>query len=225
MSAAVRHPDPIEEYVRELTAALHGPPNAKSRLVEEMRGGLLDTAAAHAAAGAPEDDAARLAVRDFGTVEDLAPACQHELTIAQARHTARTVALTAPFLLTCWHLSRAGDPQALAWQTLAAHLALIATLAALLAAAALAATGPLARRLPTPHGLPRAVAWTGTTASGAMAVATLSLAIAAALATNWPLLAAAGALAAASHAVVATSARACRRCVGLALPRREPIRG
>lgn len=211
MSAAAPR-DPIEEHVAELRGTLLGPAKVKSRLLEEMRGGLLDTAAAHAEAGVPEDVAARLAVRDFGTVEDLAPACQHELTIAQARHTARTVALTAPFLLACWHLSRTGDTP---WQALAAHLALIATAAAVLAAATLAATGTLARHLPTPHRLPLAVAWAGTTASAAMAVATLCLTIAAALATNWPLLAAAGALSAASHAVVATSARACRRCVAL----------
>ncbi|MEU2244895.1 transposase [Streptomyces sp. NPDC018338] len=59
------------------------------------------------------------------------------------------------------------------------------------------------------------VAWTGTTAGAALGVTTLALATAAALATNWPLLAFAGTLAAASHAVVAASARACRRCARL----------
>ncbi|MET8688384.1 permease prefix domain 1-containing protein [Streptomyces sp. NPDC004732] len=203
--------DPVEEHVARLSATLLGPPRAKSRLLEEMRDGLLGTAEALVESGVPEAEAARLAVRDFGTVEELAPACQHELTIAQARHTARTLTLTVPFLLACWYLAR-GD---LLWQQLAAHLALIATLAALLAAATLAATGALARRLPTPHRLPLTVAWVGTTASAAMAVAALSLTVAAVLATNWLLLAAAGVLAAASHAVVATSVRACRRCVGL----------
>ncbi|CAM5665576.1 hypothetical protein SALBM135S_00130 [Streptomyces alboniger] len=211
MSAAA-HRDPVEEHLAKLGARLLGPAKAKSRLLEEMRGGLLDTAAAHAESGLPAGDAARQAVRDFGTVEDLATACQHELTIAQTRHTARTVTLMAPLLLACWYLARTGD---LLWQQLAAHLTLVATLSALLAAAALAATGTLARRLPTPHRLPLAVAWAGTTASAAMAVATLSLTIATALATNWLLLTAAVTLAAASHAVVATSARACRRCVGL----------
>ncbi|WP_369216286.1 permease prefix domain 1-containing protein [Streptomyces flavofungini] len=211
MSAAVPR-DPVEEHVAKLRATLLGPPGATSRLLAEMRDGLVDTAAAYAESGVPETEAARLAVRDFGTVEDLAPACQRELTIAQARHTARTITLMAPFLLACWYLARTGD---LLWQQLAAHLALFATLSALLAAAALGATGTLARRLPTPHRLPLTVALTGTTASAAMAVATLSLAIATALATNWLLLTAALALAAASHAVVATSARACRRCVGL----------
>ncbi|MFF3645877.1 permease prefix domain 1-containing protein [Streptomyces sp. NPDC002564] len=211
---------PVEAHVAELTAALHGPARAKSRLVEELHDGLLDTAAAHAGTGLPGEEAARRAVREFGTVDELVPACQRELTIAQARHTARTVVLTAPFLVACWYLARTADdgtPGHLphAAQLLAVHLAFVATLAALCAAAALAATGPLARRLPAPHRLPRLVAWAGTTASAAMAVATLALAVAAALATQWPLLAAAGALAAAAHAVVAASARACRRCAAL----------
>ncbi|MFG2903260.1 hypothetical protein ACGFZH_40030 [Streptomyces zaomyceticus] len=59
------------------------------------------------------------------------------------------------------------------------------------------------------------VAWTGTTAGAALGVTALALATAAALATNWPLLAFAGTLAAASHAVVSTSARACHRCARL----------
>ncbi|WP_306333246.1 permease prefix domain 1-containing protein [Streptomyces sp. KL118A] len=212
---------PVDQHVAALTAALHGPDKAKSRLLAEMRDGLVDTAAAHADAGADDEEAARLAVREFGTVDELVPGCQRELTVAQARHTARTVALTAPFLVACWYLVRAAGDEPAAWQLphaarlLAGHLALVATLAALLAAATLAATGTLAHRLPTPHRLPLVVAWAGTTASAAMAVATLALATAAALATNWPLLAAAGALAAASHAVVATSSRACRRCATL----------
>ncbi|MFD3724837.1 hypothetical protein [Streptomyces sp. NPDC058671] len=56
-----------------------------------------------------------------------------------------------------------------------------------------------------------------------MAVTTLALATAAALAVNWPLLACAGALAAASHAAVATSARACRRCARLPEPKSPPL--
>ncbi|MEV0258701.1 permease prefix domain 1-containing protein [Streptomyces sp. NPDC050732] len=220
-----RAADPIDDHIAALTAALHGPAKAKSRLAEEMRAGLVDTAAAHADAGADDEEAARRAIREFGTVDELVPACQRELTIAQARHTARTVALTAPFLVACWYLARTAGGGPAPWQLahtpqlLAVHLAFVATLAALLAAATLAATGPLARRLPasnrTPDRLPLVVAWSGTTASAAMAVATLALATAAALTTNWPLLTAAGALAAASHAVVATSARACRRCATL----------
>ncbi|MGH4031663.1 permease prefix domain 1-containing protein [Actinomycetota bacterium Odt1-20B] len=212
--------DPVEAHVAALSAALHGPSGAKARLVEELRDGLVDTAAAHVAEGVPHEAAARQAVREFGTVDELVPSCQRELTIAQARHTARAVALTAPFLIGCWALAwNAGHPQASPLprtaQLMAVHLAGVALCAALLAAVTLAVTGTLARRLPTPQGLPRVVAWAGTTASTAMAVTALVLATGAALATNWPLLAFAGVLAAASHAAVAASARACRRCARL----------
>ncbi|MGW5417733.1 hypothetical protein ACWEUT_39445, partial [Actinomadura geliboluensis] len=78
-----------------------------------------------------------------------------------------------------------------------------------------AATGPVARRLPPPPRLPLAVAWTGTAAAVAMAVAALALVAAAVLASDWPLMLLSGAFAAASHAVVAASSRACRECARL----------
>ncbi|MFF3765648.1 permease prefix domain 1-containing protein [Streptomyces sp. NPDC001922] len=222
MTAVGRPADPIDDYVGTLTAALHGPVRAKARMIEEIRGGLVDTAAAHQGDEVPYARAAREAVREFGPADELVPSCQRELTIVQARHTARVVALAAPFLIACWYLARtAGHAQAWEWfrtaQLLAVHLAGVATVAALLAAVALAATGHLARRLPTPQALPRAVAWAGTTTSIAMAVATLMLAGASLLATDWPLLAFAGGLAAVSHAAVAGAARACRRCARLVL--------
>ncbi|MGW7052538.1 permease prefix domain 1-containing protein [Streptomyces sp. NPDC054887] len=217
MNATGRHADPVEEYAHTLAGALHGPARVKARLVDEVRDGLAETIAAYTHGGLPREEATRQAVRDFGSPDEIVPSCQRELTIAQARHTARAAALAAPFLIACWYVVRSADPGQ-AWlvpraaQSLAVHLAGIAGVAALLAAATLAATGTLARRLPTPHHLPLVVAWTGTTASVAMAIATLSLTISALLATTWPLLALAGSLAAASHALVAASARACRRC-------------
>ncbi|MFB6531470.1 permease prefix domain 1-containing protein [Streptomyces sp. NPDC056399] len=212
--------DPLAAYVADLTAALHGPARTKDRMIEEIRGGLEDTADAQVERGVPRREAVGAAVREFGTVDELVPSCQRELTLAQARHTARAVALTAPLLIVCWYLTGvpAQEPGGTVLHTsrlLAAHLSGVAIAATLLAAAALAATGTLARRLAPPARLPALVAWTGTTAGAAMAVTTLALVTAAALATNWPLLACAGALAAASHAVVATSARACRRCARL----------
>ncbi|MEU2572086.1 permease prefix domain 1-containing protein [Streptomyces anulatus] len=212
--------DLVEKHVAELDALLHGPSRAKSRLVEEARDGLTETVAAYEGEGEPYERAVHKAVAEFGSARELAASFQRELTIAQARHTARAIALSAPFLLACWSLVQStGAPQTSAVpraaQLLATHLATVAGAAVLLAAAALAATGVLARRLPVPHRLPLTVAWTGTTASVSMAVATLALATASVLAENWPLTAAACALAAASHAVVAGSARACRRCARL----------
>ncbi|MEV7655684.1 permease prefix domain 1-containing protein [Streptomyces anulatus] len=212
--------DLVEKHVAELDALLHGPVRAKSRLVEEARDGLTETVAAYTGEGEPYERAVHRAVAEFGSARELAASFQRELTVAQARHTARAIALSAPFLLACWFLvQHTGAPQTSAVpraaQLLATHLATVAGAAVLLAAAALAATGVLARRLPVPHRLPLTVAWTGTTASVSMAVTTLALATASVLAENWPLTAAACALAAASHAVVAGSARACRRCARL----------
>ncbi|MEU8677618.1 permease prefix domain 1-containing protein [Streptomyces sp. NPDC048560] len=224
MNAHGRNADPIERHIVALAATLHGPAKAKARMIEELHDGLTDTAEAIADEDVPYARAAERAVREFGTLDELVPSCQRELTIAQARHTARTVALTTPFLIACWHLARTTDHEA-TWQlpyvaqALAVHLAAVATVAALLSAGTLAATGTLARRLPTPHQLPFLVACAGTAAGVAMAVTTLALATASALATNWTLLAFAGTLAAASHAPIASSARACRRCARLPLAR------
>jgi hypothetical protein len=221
VTAISRQADPIEDYVAALAAALHGPARVKARMVEEIRDGLADAVAAHTREGVPYQRAARRAVREFGTTDELVPSCQRELTISQTRRTARTAALTVPFLIACRHLIWTADhDQDWPLRLLTVHLAGVAAVAALLAAATLAATGTLARRLPTPHRLPLAVAWTGTTAGVAMAIATLALATAAALAANWPLLALAGALTAASHAVVSAAARACRQCARL--PITEP---
>ncbi|WP_405499486.1 permease prefix domain 1-containing protein [Streptomyces niveus] len=210
--------DPVADHVAALSAALHGPVRAKSRMIQEIRDGLTDTVEAHTHDGVPPDVAARLAVREFGTPEQLVPSCQRELTIAQARRTALSVTLTVPSLIACWHLIwTAGQGWQLQQtaQLVAVQLAAVAAVATLLMAAALAATGALARRLPTPERLPLAVAWAGTTAGVAMVVATLALAVLSPLATNWPLVTLAAMVTALSHGVVASSARACRRCARL----------
>ncbi|MFG2019860.1 permease prefix domain 1-containing protein [Actinomadura geliboluensis] len=208
--------DPVEEYAAALAGRLRGPARAKARLVAEIRDGFADTVTAHAAEGVPYGHAVRRAVREFGTAAELAPGCQRELTIAQVRRTARAAALAVPSLAGCWLLIWASGPGG-GWplRLLAVHLGCVAAVAGLLAAAALAATGPVARRLPPPPRLPLAVAWTGTAAAVAMAVAALALVAAAVLASDWPLMLLSGAFAAASHAVVAASSRACRECARL----------
>ncbi|WP_131741626.1 permease prefix domain 1-containing protein [Actinomadura roseirufa] len=216
MSGADPAGDPIGDYVADLSAALHGPARAKARLIREIHEGLTDAVDAHAAEGLPRHQAARLAIREFGTAADLVPCCQRELTIAQARHTARAAARTVPFLLACWLLLWTAVPDG-GWapRLLTVHLAGVAGTVALLAAATPAVTGALARRLPVPRRLPLAVAWTGTTAGLGMAVAALALITSSPLAADWPPLALAGVLAAVAHGMVATSARACRRCARL----------
>ncbi|MEU2766575.1 hypothetical protein [Streptomyces diastaticus] len=97
----------------------------------------------------------------------------------------------------------------LAYQV-AVRLSAAAGVAVPLAVPAPAAGGAWGRLLPAAERLPAAVARTGTAASAAMAATTLALAVAALLAGQWPPAVPAGALAAASHAAVAGSARACR---------------
>lgn len=212
----------IEDHLAALDTALYGPVRAKSRMLAEVRDGLADAAAAHTGAGAPSRAAAAArAVRDFGTVEEVGPAFQRELTIVQARQTARIVALIVPFLMVCWYLVGATDEDAggrlpAAVHVLAANLGGLAALAALLAAGSLAATGAVSRRLATPRRLPLVVAWTGTTAAVALAVSALTLSAGAVLAQSWPAGALAGALTLVAHTRLAASARACRHCALLA---------
>ncbi|MFI6079715.1 permease prefix domain 1-containing protein [Streptomyces sp. NPDC051217] len=211
-------PDPVAAHIAALSDALHGPLRAKSRMIQEIRDGLTDTVEAHTRDGVPYEQAALLAVREFGTPEELVPSCQRELTIAQTRRTALSVTLTVPFLIACWHLIWTSGQDWQLQQTaqlVAVQLAAVAAVATLLAGAALASTGALARRLRTPQRLPLAVAWAGTTACVAMVVAMVALAVVSPLATNWPVVTLAAMVTALLHGMVASSARACRRCARL----------
>ncbi|MCF2530181.1 permease prefix domain 1-containing protein [Yinghuangia soli] len=216
--------DPVARYAAALDGALHGPRAAKARLVEEVRGGFEDTVAAYEDEGLRREEALQHALDEFSSPDDLAPSCQRELTVAQARHTARSVVRTAPFLAGAWLLvdtaREPAHPAHQAAQLLAVHLAAAACLAVFAAAIALAVTGSLVRRAGTPQWLPKAMAWTGTAASVCTAAAALTLAITSLMSADWVIVAGAGALAAASHALVAGSARACRRCARL--PIAEP---
>ncbi|WP_190819450.1 permease prefix domain 1-containing protein [Saccharopolyspora pogona] len=208
--------DLIDDYVAELTAALHGPARAKSRLVEEIRDGLAEAVAAHTGEDLPYQHAFQAAVREFGTPAELAPGCQQELTIAQTRHTARALIVTVGFLVTCWYLTwTAGHSQGWQLPPVVEILAAIATTAGTLAAAALFATGALTRWLSVPDRLPLVVGWMSTTASVAMPFAALAFATSMPLARAWPLIVLAVGLTVASHAMLASAARACRECARL----------
>ncbi|KAA5835975.1 permease prefix domain 1-containing protein [Saccharopolyspora hirsuta] len=203
--------DPVEHYVADLARALRGPTRAKSRMVDEIRDGLAETIAAHAAHGAPHDEAVERALREFGTVDELVPSCQQELTIAQTRHTAAKLVAVVGFLIICGHF---------AWTTerlpTTAQLMLgVATTAAALAGAALAATGVLTRWMPMPQNLPLLVGWASSTASVAMPFAALALATTAPVDTAWPLIPLSAVVAVGSHVVLAASARTCRECARL----------
>ncbi|MEN3583907.1 hypothetical protein AAH978_07110 [Streptomyces sp. ZYX-F-203] len=217
MSEGVPSVDPIGDHARALASAVRGPAGVKARMIEALRLDLEDAASDHGREGVPYRTAARRAVRESGTVAELADSWQRELTIAQTRRTARAVAATVPLLVACRYLvhrtdSGRGPELAFFAQALASHLTCLAGIAAVLAGAALIVTGPVARRFPTPGGLPSGVAWSATVAGASTALAALALAVAVVSGADRPPLFVAGVFAAASHAVVAGSARACRRC-------------
>ena len=209
--------DPIEIHLANLAAVLRGPARAKARMVAELREGLLDAARESSHQRDPGAEAARDAIRQFGSVAEIAPSFQRELTIAQARHTARTVLLLAPCAVLCWYLvlHASGQPLPGLAQAVAGYLGGIAAVTAFLAAVFLLSTGSLARRMPTPERLPLVVAWTGTTAAVALGLSAVTLTVASVLAANWPLTAAACLFTVAFHARVANSARVCRECARL----------
>lgn len=78
----------IGEYADSLGAALVGPRRVKRGLVDEARDHLADATEAYADAGYDEDEAATMAVADFGPVEEIAPAFQTTLAVAASRRTA-----------------------------------------------------------------------------------------------------------------------------------------
>jgi hypothetical protein len=96
--------DPVAAHVAELDRVLRGPAAVRADVLAEVRDGLEDAAAAHRAEGAPAGEAAARAVAEFGTVADLAPLYQAELTTAQVRRTALVAGLLFPAMLLGWDL-------------------------------------------------------------------------------------------------------------------------
>lgn len=96
--------DPIAQYVVALGGALHGPRRTRRCMVAEAHAGLADAAEAYRAGGAAPEEAAALAVRDFGAVSEVAPSYQDELTARQGRWAAVLYAVVFPAMLLGWDL-------------------------------------------------------------------------------------------------------------------------
>lgn len=77
----------VESYVAALDRALVGPARVRRGLVREAHDHLDDGAAAYARAGYGPGPAERLAVTDFGRLDDIVPAFQTTLAVAAARRT------------------------------------------------------------------------------------------------------------------------------------------
>lgn len=94
----------IDNYMGSLAGTLAGPRRLKEDLLAEARGSLADAAEAYQRHGLPRADAERRAIAEFGSVAEISPGFQEQLTIAHARWTARFLLLVfaAQFALSIW---------------------------------------------------------------------------------------------------------------------------
>lgn len=99
MTAAV---DPVGAHVAELDRVLRGPAAVKRSMIAEVRDGLADAVAGHLDRGLDPQRAAAAAVREFGSVRQVAPLLQEELTARQGRRTSLLLVVTFPADLLAW---------------------------------------------------------------------------------------------------------------------------
>lgn len=97
-------PDLIATHVAELAAALRGPAGPRRSMIVETRHGLQDAAEGYRKGGLDPEQAAARAVRDFGSVADIAPPYQMELAVRQGRRTSLLLALAFPGLMLSWNV-------------------------------------------------------------------------------------------------------------------------
>jgi hypothetical protein len=94
--------DPVGAHVAELDRLLRGPATVKRSMIAEVRDGLADAVADHRDRGLDPERAAAAAVREFGSVHEVAALLQDELTARQGRRTALLLVVTFPALLLAW---------------------------------------------------------------------------------------------------------------------------
>jgi hypothetical protein len=124
----------IEDYLADLGRRL--PP----QVVDELADGLAETWHHHLAAGLPPTQAARTAIAEFGSVEQVTTAF---VTQSPARRTARLLLATGPLVGACWGVSLAA---AHAWTWPVAPAVAVAYGATLLAVVASLLASATSRR-------------------------------------------------------------------------------
>jgi hypothetical protein len=164
----------ISWYLAEIAARLPGPARVRRDILAELGAGLADAAGAYRGAGLDAAQAARAAITEFGSPDQVAAGFRAELTAARARRTAFALIASGPLIGTLWvTASLASHLGALPWQSaslpagarLAMHLAVIVLAAAICSALlTMATTGRLTRRLTGHPAASAAIAASGTAA-------------------------------------------------------------
>ena len=83
----------VDVYLADLRAAIPGPSWTRRDLLREAGDHLEDATEAYAAAGSTTAEAEALALRDFGSVDDIAPGFRDTVAIGAARRTALMLVL------------------------------------------------------------------------------------------------------------------------------------
>lgn len=92
----------IDDYVTRLSRTLKGPRGPKLDMVTEARDSLLDTAEALEGDGLDRAEAERVAVEEFGSISEIAPGYQEELSISAGRRLAALLFLSMPLTTLMW---------------------------------------------------------------------------------------------------------------------------
>lgn len=92
----------IEDYVTGLSRTLRGPRRPKLDMITEARDSLLDSAEALESDGLRRDEAERAAVEEFGTIREIAPGYQEELSKSAGRRLAALLFVTVPLTAIMW---------------------------------------------------------------------------------------------------------------------------
>ncbi|MEU6999006.1 permease prefix domain 1-containing protein [Nonomuraea sp. NPDC046570] len=94
----------IDDYVADLGDSLRGPRGPKHDLVVEARDSLVDAAESFEAEGLDRAEAERLAVLEFGSVAEIAPAYQEELAAVAGRRLGILLFISVPTTALLWSL-------------------------------------------------------------------------------------------------------------------------
>lgn len=161
-------PDPCAAYLASLDAALRGPRGLRRSLVREAGDHLEDAVEANVERGLDVQEATALALADFGTVEEVAPAFQTTLAVASARRTALlflTVMLVQPFV---WDQHGEVAPDSLLYAVLDTGVEFLGMLMMAIALVSALACGIGNRWLPAGRTIARATGWAALVSGGAL---------------------------------------------------------
>ena len=101
MTGAARS-DPIEALLQAIGSRLPGPARPRKEILAELRDGLLEVAEANQRRGLDHDEAAQLAVRQFGDAPTIAAAFWPEMAAGRARRVVFGLFVTGPIVVALW---------------------------------------------------------------------------------------------------------------------------